>query len=334
MSTRRALLLASTAGLAGAALAPVAISATPLTFRWGHATQDDHPLAINAARVRDEVHARSGGRLEIALFGNNQLGGDTAMLGQVRSGALQIYSGYGGAYEVVAPLAGIEGIGFAFTSQAQALQTFDGPLGALVRNQIEELAGLITFRRAWVNGFRQITTSTKPIVSVGDLAGLKIRTPPSPIWVDLFKTLGAAPTPINASEMYTALQTHVVDAQENPFTIVDTYHLYEVQKYLSVTNHMWSNFWVVTNGDAFRALPLDLQRILSEAMDRAALRQRAEMERSNASLASKLLSLGMKINTVNTAPFRARLGTFYAKYREKYGDAAWSRLEAAVGKLG
>jgi TRAP-type transport system periplasmic protein len=324
--------------LAGAGLANLGamrpVSAAPVVFKWAHATQAEHPLAINAARVRDEVHARSSGRLEIRLFGNNVLGGDPAMLSQARSGAVQLYSGYGGAYEAIAPLAGIEGIGFAFRSQAQALAAFDGPLGGLVRRQIDANGGLVTFERAWVNGFRQITTSTKPIVTVADLRGLRIRTPSSAIWVDLFTTLGASPTPIAASEMYTALQTHIVDAQENPFTIIQTYKLYEVQKYISVTNHMWSNFWITANAAAYRALTPDLQRILREAANRAALVNRREMQASNESLAAALGVQGMRINRVDTMPFRAKLGSFYAKYRAKYGDEAWRLLEASVGKLG
>jgi len=322
------------AGVAAPALATRPADAAAITFKWGHATQAEHPLAINAGRVRDEVRERSGGRLEIQLFGNNVLGGDPAMLTQVRSGALQLYSGFGGAYEAIAPLAGIEGIGFAFRSQAQALAAFDGPLGALVRRQIDARGGLVTFDRAWVNGFREITTSTKPIVTVDDLRGLRIRTPSAAIWVDLFKTLGASPTPIAASEMYTALQTHIVDAQENPFTIIQTYKLFEVQKYISVTNHMWSNFWITANAAAYHALAPDLQQILRDGMNRAALSNRRDMQASNDSLAATLTAAGMTVNQVDTPPFRAKLGPFYEKYRTAYGDEAWRLLEASVGKLG
>jgi len=192
----------------------------------------------------------------------------------------------------------------------------------------------VTFERAWVNGFRQITTSIKPIVTVDDLRGLRIRTPASAIWVDLFTTLGAAPTPIVASEMYTALQTHIVDAQENPFTIIQTYRLYEVQKFVSVTNHMWSNFWVTANAQAYRALPADLQRVLRDAANRMALANRRDMQASNDALAAKIVAEGMKLNRVATAPFRARLGPFYAKYRAKYGEDAWKLLEGSVRSLG
>ena len=201
----------------------------------------------------------------IQNFGNNVLGGDTQMLQQVRVGAIQLYSGFGGIYSGVAPIANIEAVGFAFASQEQALRAFDGALGKYVRGEIERQAGLIVFDRAWVNGFRQVTTSTKPVRSPEDFAGLRIRTPAAAIWVDMFKTLGASPTPIDASNMYTALQTHIVDAQENPFVIMLTYRLFEVQKYISVTNHMWSNFWITANAGYWRRLPAGLQDITSRA---------------------------------------------------------------------
>ncbi|GAC1432043.1 MAG: TRAP transporter substrate-binding protein [Candidatus Velthaea sp.] len=325
---------AGASALASIAILPSPARAAEYTFKWGHATQANHPLNVNAVRVRTAVAKASHGRLDVQIFGNNVLGGDTAMLAQVRSGAIQMYSGFGGFYANVAPIAGIEAIGFAFRNQSQALRAFDGPLGAYVRKEIDAKGGVVTFDRAWVNGFRQITTSTKPIVTIADMQGLKIRTPAAKIWVDMFSALGASPTPINASEMYTAMQTHIVDAQENPFTILETYRLFEVQKYISVTNHMWSNFWVVANADAYKNLPPDLQTILRNAVNQMALLNRREMELSNNSLADKLTRLGMKINIVETAPFRARLKDFYAKYKGEYGSAAWDLLESSVGRLG
>lgn len=332
--TRGAFLTGGAAALASVAVVRGTARAAQYTFKWAHATQVEHPLNVNAVRVRDAVLRRSKGALEIQIFGNNVLGGDPAMLQQVRSGAIQLYSGYGGIYQSVAPLAGIEGVGFAFHDQTQALRAFDGPLGAIVRRQMDEKGPFVTFARPWVNGFRQITTSTKPVRSVADMQGLKIRTPPSKIWVDMFKQLGASPTAIAASEMYTALQTHVVDAQENPFTILETYRLYEVQKYISVTNHMWSNFWIVANAQAFNGLPPELQRILREEIDGHALTNRREMELSNASLADKLVRRGMQLNTVDTAPFRAKLQPFYVAQHAEFGDEAWRALEQSVGRLG
>jgi tripartite ATP-independent transporter DctP family solute receptor len=333
-TTRSKLLAGGAAAFATIAFVRSPARAAQYTFKWAHATQVEHPLNVNAVRVKNEVFARSKGALDIQMFGNNVLGGDPAMLQQVRSGAIQIYSGYGGIYQSVAPLAGIEGVGFAFRDQAQALRAFDGPLGVLVRKQMDERGPFVTFERPWVNGFRQITTSNRPIRTVADIAGLRLRTPPSKIWVDMFTQLGAAPTAIAASEMYTALQTHVVDGQENPFTIIETYRLFEVQKYLSVTNHMWSNFWVVANADAFKGLPPDLQRLLRDTINKYALSNRRDMELSNASLADKLARRGMIVNQVDNAPFRARLKPFYAKERAEFGEEVWRALESVSGPLG
>jgi len=333
-SDRRRFLAGSAAALASVAFVRRPGDAAEFTFKWAHATQLNHPLHVNAVGVKNDVLQRTRGRLAIEIYPNNVLGGDPAMLTQVRSGAIQLYSGYGGIYQSVAPLAGIEGVGFAFKNQAQALAAFDGPLGALVRKQMDERGPFVTFERPWVNGFRQITTSTHPIRVVADMAGLKIRTPPSKIWVDMFKTLGAAPTPIAASEMYTALQTHVVDAQENPFTILETYRLYEVQKYVSVTNHMWSNFWVVANADAFAKLPPDLQRILRDSVNRFAISNRRQMQISNDSLAEKMGRVyKMQINAVETAPFREKLRPFYVQEKAEFGPEAWALLERSVGTL-
>ena len=332
--SRRELLAGTAAAFASIAFVRAPARAAEFTFKWGHATQLNHPLHVNIVRVKNEVLARSKGRLQIDIFPNNQLGGDPAMLSQARSGAMQLYAGYGGIFASVAPLAGIEGIGFAFKNQTQALAAFDGPLGALVRKQMDEKGPFVTFARPYVNGFREITTSTKPIRTIADLEGLKIRTPPTKIWVDMFRTLGAAPTPIAASEMYTAMQTHVVDGQENPFTIIETYRLFEVQKYISITNHMWSNFWLVANADAFKSLPPDLQTILRDAIDKYATSNRREMELSNASLAEKMSRVyRMQINTVDTAPFRAKLKPFYASERGEFGETAWGLLEKSVGSL-
>jgi tripartite ATP-independent transporter DctP family solute receptor len=329
----RSKFVAGAGAFASIAVVRAPARAAQYTMKWGHATQLNHPLHVNAVRVKNEVAARSQGRLAIQIFPNNVLGGDPAMLQQSRTGALELYAGYGGIFASVAPLAGIEGIGFAFKNQAQALAAFDGALGAAVRKEMDA-KGWMTFERPWVNGFRQITTSTKPIKTVADLEGLKIRTPPTKIWVDMFKELGAAPTPISASEMYTALQTHVVDAQENPFTILETYRLFEVQKYVSVTNHMWSNFWLVANADAFKALPRDLQTILRDAMNKYALTNRREMELSNASLAEKMGRVyRMQVNQVDTGPFRARLKPFYAREKNDFGADSWALLERSVGAL-
>jgi len=181
---------------------------------------------------------------------------------------------------------------------------------------------------------RQITASTHPIRTADDLASFKIRTPAGALWVDLFRSLGASPTPINFSEVYTALQNHTVDGEENPFAVIATARLYEVQKYLSVTNHMWSAFWFLGNPDAWKALPPDVQAIVERNAAKYALLQRNDTELRNNSLADKLQRSGMTMNVANTSGFRARLGDFYKRWKATFGDTAWALLEQTSGKLG
>ena len=134
-------------------------------------------------------------------------------------------------------------------------------LGAYVRAQIEK-TGYIVVSKAADNGFRQITSSAKPIKTPEDLKGYRIRVPVSPIFTSLFKALGASPTSINFNELYTALQTHLVDGQENGLVAIEAGKLYEVQKYVSETNHIWDPFWLIANRRAFTSLPENIREIL------------------------------------------------------------------------
>jgi TRAP-type C4-dicarboxylate transport system substrate-binding protein len=169
----------------------------------------------------------------------------------------------------------------------------------------------------------------------GRSAGFKIRTPAGELWVDLFKSLGAAPAPLNFSELYTALQTRVFDGQENPYAIIDVGRLYEVQKYLSVTNHMWSAYHLLGNQDAWKALPPDVQAIVERNVTKYALLQRRDTQERNDSLADKLVRRGMVLNRADTSGMRAKLSSsgFYTKWRDKFGAQAWSLLEKTSGKL-
>ncbi len=309
--------------------------AAEFTFKWGHATQLNHPLHVNAVRVKNEVLARSKGRLRIELFPNNQLGGDPAMLTQVRSGAMQLYAGYGGIFASVAPLAGIEGVGFAFKNQAQALAAFDGPLGALVRKQMDE-KGLRHLRaaRGSTASARSPPRPSRSAPSPTSKGSRSARRPPRSGSTCSRRWARRRPRSRPARCTPRCRRTSST-RQENPFTILETYRLFEVQKYVSVTNHMWSNFWLVANAEAYKSLPPDLQTILRDAINKYALTNRREMELSNASLAEKMSRVyRMQVNAVDTAPFRAKLKPFYASERADFGETAWGLLERSVGALG
>jgi tripartite ATP-independent transporter DctP family solute receptor len=268
------------------------------------------------------------------IFPNNRLGGDTDMLSQLRTGVLQLFNLSGLILATVVPAASINGIGFGFKDYDQVWAAMDGALGSFVRGAVEEF-GFFAFDKMWDNGFRQITSSTRPINTPEDLRGFKIRVPVSPLWTSMFRAFGAAPTSINFSELYTALQTKIVDGQENPLSLIEFNKFYEVQKYVSLTNHMWDGFWTLANGRAWMTLPKHLQQIVARNINDAALEERRDIRKLNDSLREKLSQQGMVFNEVAPEKFRSALRTagFYAEWKRKYGPDGWAAFENAVGEL-
>ncbi|KSV80400.1 hypothetical protein N183_17565, partial [Sinorhizobium sp. Sb3] len=232
------------------------------------------------------------------------------------------------------PAAAITGVGFAFKDYGQVWKAVDGDLGRNIRNAFEQV-NLVAFEKMWDNGFRQTTSLAQPIKSPEDLKGFKIRVPPAPLWTSLFKSLGAAPTSIPWGETYSALQTHVADGLENPLAGIYFAKMYEVQKYLSRTNHMWDGFWILANRDNFDMLPEDLREIVVTEINSSALTQRADVEKLNSELQTELTNKGLEFVDVDVAQFRATLqnSSFYADWKERFGEEAWSVLEATSGKL-
>jgi TRAP-type transport system periplasmic protein len=164
---------------------------------------------------------------------------------------------------------------------------------------------------------------------------MKIRVPASPILTSLFKGLDASPATVPIGELYTALQTKVVDGQENALPTIEATKLYEVQKYCSYTSHVWDCFTLVSNKRNWNALPEDLRAIATKVFDAHAIKQRTAHEVLNASLEAKLKGAGMQFNNVDGKPFREMLqkSGYYTEWQKKFGPEAWALLEKYSGKL-
>ncbi|MBK7260658.1 MAG: TRAP transporter substrate-binding protein [Rubrivivax sp.] len=335
-SSRRQFVRATaSAGVLASLGAPAFAQGTPLVFKWANNIPATHPSTLRVKEAADAIRAASNGRVDIQIFPNNQLGGDTDMLSQVRSGAIDIFPLSGLILQTLVPLAGINGLAFAFKDYPTVWKAMDGELGAFIREAIGK-TGLHSFDRILDNGFRNITTSTKPINNAADLQGFKIRVPISPLWTSMFKAFGAAPTGINFSEVYSALQTKVVEGQENPLAIIEIAKLYEVQKYLSMTGHMWDGQWILANGKRWNSTPADVQALITKHVTDAVIKQREDIRQLNLSLETTLKGKGMVLNTPDGKSFRdvlAKAG-FYAEWRGKFGDEAMAKLEKYSGKLG
>lgn len=334
LTTRRTLLLgAAAAGLAAPFIRPNAARAAEFTYKLANNQPMSHPTNIRAAEAVKAIAEETGGRVDIQVFPSNQLGADTDVLGQLRSGGVEFFLLSPIILSTLVPNASINGVGFAFHDYDAVWKAMDGDLGAYERAEIEK-SGLIAMEKIWDNGFRQTTSSKAPINAPADFDGMKIRVPVSPLWTSMFSALGAAPTSINFAEVYSALQTGIVDGQENPLAIISTSKLAEVQKFCSLTNHMWDGFWMLANRRAWGALPEDLQAIVAKHFNEAAVNQRADVMALNESLRGQLEGAGMTFNSVDPAPFEAKLreAGFYAEWKGKYGDEAWAILESAIGR--
>jgi len=324
-------------GTAAAAVGILTRRGDAAEFSWRYANNNvvQHPMNVRLREAVERIREQSSGRMDIQIFPNSQLGGDTDMLSQLRTGAIQLFNLSGLILSTFVPLASINGLGFAFKDYDQVWSAMDGKLGELIRAAVAK-AGLYAFAAMWDNGYRQVTSSTHPISAPEDLRGFKIRVPVSPLWTSMFKAFGASPASININEAYSAMQTRIVEGQENPLALIDLYKFYEVQKFVSLTNHMWDGFWTLANGRVWAGLPKDLQDIVERNLNAAAKLERADVAALNASLQGALAQKGMAFNATDADKFRAALRSagFYAEWKQKYGAEAWAVLESQVGALG
>jgi TRAP-type transport system periplasmic protein len=303
-------------------------------FKYGNNVPATYPLNVRVSQAAERIRSATNGRFDLQIFPAGQLGTDTDMLSQVRSGAIDFYTASGLVLSTLVPLTAINALGFAFKDYAQVWPAMDGKLGALIRARIDG-AGLHAMEKIFDIGFREVSSSTHPITDPDSFKGFKIRIPPSQLGVSMFRALGASPATLNFAEAYTALQTHVVDGQENPLSIIDTAKFFEVQRYVSMTNHMWDGYWLLCNGRAWKSLPDDIQAVVARELNRAAEEDRADIAGLDASLKGKLESQGMQFNSPDAEPFRAILKRdgFYEQWRKTFGDEAWAVMESYTGRL-
>jgi TRAP-type transport system periplasmic protein len=322
------------AGIGAATILRWPANAAEFSYKFGASSPMEHPAMARSQEAVNKIKQESNGRMEITIYPNSVLGGDTAMISQAISGALEMYILPVDLLAPRNPACAISGTGFAFPTYDHVWAAMDGELGAMLRSAAEQI-GFHCLDKGYDHGFRQITTRTKPIVTPADLRGFKIRLPVAPALISLFRHLGASPTAINFSEAYSALQTGIVDGQENPLVLIDTAKLYEVQKYCSLTNHVWSGFHVGFNVAAWKKLPPDLQEIVDRNFRAAAMAERQDFVTMTRTEQEGLTAKGLIFNAPDTKPFREALvkSGFYTDMKKTVGDPAWTLLEKYVGQL-
>jgi tripartite ATP-independent transporter DctP family solute receptor len=330
--TRQSFVLGSAAFATVGIITPA--RAADFDLKFGSDLPAEHPVNVRATEAFARIAKATNGRVQAKVFPASVLGSDASMISQLRSGAVEMLA-MPGAFITLSPVAGIENLAYAFKDRDTVFRAMDGDLGKVIRDDIGS-KGIVVLEKIWESGFRDITTATKPIHNAADLNGLKIRVSPGKIRLDTFQSLGASPTPIALSELYTSLQTHVVDAQENPLVLINQQKFFEVQKYVSLSEHIWSGYWSLVNQDVWTRMGPGIQSVLSNEMSRATLLARGDAANLNVAVRDQLTRRGMIFNEVDKQSFRQKLteAKYYDRWKTEFGPVAWTALEKYANKLG
>lgn len=307
--------------------------AAEFNFKYGGTVSAEHPLMKNVASAAERIRVATEGRVDVQVFPSGQLGSEADMLAQVRSGALEFMTNSGLLLSSLVPSASLPGVAYTFEDYPAVWRALDGDLGAFVRRNIER-TNLVVFERIFDAGFFNVLTGNREIAGPSDLEGLKLRVPPSPMWITLYKALKAAPAAIGWGEVYTALQTKVVDGVDASLGGFSDAKLYEVQKHLILTNHIWDGWWMLGNKRAFERLPPDLREIVRAEFNRAADNQRLDAAKLADDTITNFANRGVKIARPNRAAFQdaLRKTSYYSEWKAKFGEEAWALLEKSAGR--
>jgi tripartite ATP-independent transporter DctP family solute receptor len=316
--------------IAGAVLmASTSLSMAATQLRFAHQAPPTDLQQDAAEFFKAQVEEKTAGEITVAIFPQGQLGGDQQMIDGLQSGIVDVGMTSEAVFTGNMPELNVLALPYIFESREHAYKVLDGDIGQGMLKRFEEfrMKGL-----AWPeNGFRNMTNDRGPIRTPADVAGLKMRTNTSKVLNDTFAALGANPQPITVSELYTALETGVVDAQEHPINITHSYRYDEVQDYLSITEHAYSPLVIVMNLNKFNSLPPQQQAIIQQAATDAAAHQRQLSIDKEASFLSELEERGMEINRdVDKAAFQAAVKPVWDGYISQFGDEVVTAIQAAA----
>ncbi len=308
----------SSAGSSGGA--PVSTPASSVTLKLGFSTNEEDPRALGAKQFKEEVEEKTGGAVIVELYPSGQLGGDADLINSIAldSGTVDIIITDASNFATYEPKMGISALPFQFADFDEAWAFMDSDVEA------EAEAGLIPQNMRvlahYCNGFRCVTNSKGPVNSPDDMKGMLIRTPENPVIMATMTAMGANPQPLAFNELYQALNQGTYDAQENPIPVIYNNNLYEVQEYLSVTNHIYSGMCFTIAETSWNKLSADQQAIVEAAAKASADYDRQLNKQMTDDLVSSLEAAGMKINNPDLAPFAEATASVLTDNAATYGD--------------
>jgi tripartite ATP-independent transporter DctP family solute receptor len=303
------------------------------TIKFTNGVNEDHSVGVGVRKMQEVLNAKTGGKMKINAFWGGSAGGDLAAAQATRAGTQEIVCTSGSALMGIVKELGAFDLPFLFANEKEAYTVLDGPAGQYFNKKLEA-AGLVNLAY-WENGFRNLTNSKRPVSKIEDFDGLKIRVMQNSIFLDTFKALGANPTPMAFGEVFPALETKAIDGQENPFSTIETAKLYEVQKYLSVTRHAYSPFFVLYSKKLWDQLNPQEQAVLREAaLEGQAVQRDASRAQDQKSL-EILRTKGMVVNEFSPAEktrIIAKLKPVYDKHVPTIGAEAVNVVLDALKK--
>ena len=302
-------------------------------IKFAFQNQKGHPQAEGAQKFADLLKEKSGGQMTARLFPGGTLGGDVQTLSALQGGTVEMTVLNAGLLVGVDKDFGLVDLPFLFDTPQQADAVMDGPVGKALADKLPE-KGLVGLTY-WELGFRQLTNNRRPIAKVDDIAGLKIRVVQSPIYIDLFNTLGANAVPMPFPELYGALENGTVDGQENPAASILTAKLNEVQKYLTLTNHTYNPQIVMISGKFWDKLSGDERKILQEAAAEARDYERSVSREQAGKALEALKAEGMQVSELpaeEVSKFREKVKPVVDKFAKEVDPALMRLLDDEIAK--
>jgi TRAP-type transport system periplasmic protein len=335
MKLKRKLLLSSLVALACATLAPAfAQSIQPRIIRFGYGLNEQSNQGRATKVFTDEVEKLSGGKMKIRAFGAASLGSDVQMQQALIGGAQEMMVGSTATLVGITKEMALWDTPFLINNVKEADALLDGPVGQKVKAKLDEkgLIGLVY----WENGFRNLTNNKRAVNKLEDLDGIKLRVMQNNVFLESFKTLGANAVPLPFSELFSALETKTVDGQENPFNTILSSKFFEVQKYLTVTNHVYSPWIVLVSKKYWDGLSKDEQKVLMDAAVKSRDFERKDTREEAAKALNDLKAKGMQINelpTAEAARMRDKLTRVNATIAANVGMGLWQDTQEELKKL-
>lgn len=302
-------------------------SGDTITIRVGHVLAPTHPYQLGLEKFAELVNQKTNGKVKVEVFHSSQLGNERDMIEGLQLGTLEM------TLVSTAPLSSftkkfyVFDLPFMFQDVKAARKVVDSEIGTQLLDSLQDqgLVGLVYFE----NGFRSVTNNKLPITKPEDLKGLKIRTMENPIHMESFKVMGADPTPMAFGELFTALQQGTIDGQENPLPVIETSKFYEVQKYLSMTEHFYAPSPLLISKTFFEGLDADTQKAIKEAAVEARDYERGLLDEMNARLKKEMADKGMQVNDVDKAPFIQAVQPVYQKFESEIGKDLIKQVQDA-----